>query len=363
MDVPRIKTIFLSVLILTSLFAFVTPFQNSYETSYTKSISGSPVETFRDITDFSAAPDPIVSLDKSNYSVGQTATITVTDTNADVNIGVVDFTSATVTMTSSTDVTLTETGSNTGIFTGTFTIDAAPSVDYTGDSPQAARAQITLPLATTGDVTFTDVEITNDSQLATAGYLANIDAVDITLSGGATFASVPTVVLSYANANFSPAQIAIPCPGGTSPCPERTLSLFHKAPGESWEEITQSCVTRLALFLPCSFLDLTDQKITSDPVFGGLNGFFGTDGQGEYALGQNVGPGGGGGGGLVRPGLVVNALAGIGAIGGGGGGPPGPTVTLGAVALSDSGSETISMPQEIRDIVIDHDPYTPLDPN
>jgi len=361
MYIPRVKTIFLSVIILT-LFVLVNPFQISFESEYTSSESaGTPVLTFRDITDFSAAPDPVVSLDKSNYGIGETATITVTDTNADVNTGAVDFTSATVTMTSSTDVTLTETGSNTGVFTGTFTVDDDPSVDYTGNSPQATRASITLPLATAGDVTLSDVGITNDSNLATAGVLANIDAVDITLSGGATFTSVPTVVLSYANANFSAAQIAIPCPGGTPPCPERTLALWHKAPGQFWEEITKSCNQRIALSLPCfTFLNTGAQTITSDP---NGPGFDFTDGQGEYSLVQFVGPGGGGGGGLVRPGLVVNALAGLGSSGGGGGGgPPGPTITLHALALNDNAVETISMPQEIRDIVLVHDPLTPLEP-
>jgi len=87
---------------------------------------------------------------------------------------------------------------------------------------------------------------------------------------------------------------------------------------------------------------------------------------GQWALGVDVScSAGGGGGGLVRPGLVVNALAGIGSLlspGGGGSGPPGPTVTLGALADYDSAVEIISMPQEIRDIVINHDPYTPLEP-
>jgi len=84
---------------------------------------------------------------------------------------------------------------------------------------------------------------------------------------------------------------------------------------------------------------------------------------GQYALGVDIaGCIGGGGGGLVRPGLVVNALAGLGIPSGGVSGPPGPTITLGALALSDSGSETISMPQEIRDIALDHDPHTPLEP-
>jgi len=56
------------------------------------------------------------------------------------------------------------------------------------------------------------------------------------------------------------------------------------------------------------------------------------------------------------------ALAVAGSGGGGGSGPPGPTVTLGALALDDNAVETISMPQEIRDIVLAHDPHTPLEP-
>jgi len=84
--------------------------------------------------------------------------------------------------------------------------------------------------------------------------------------------------------------------------------------------------------------------------------------EGQYALGFDSGCSGSGGGGLVRPGLVVNALAGISLGSGGGGGPPGPTLTLGALALYDSAVEIISLPQEIRDIALDHDPHTPLEP-
>jgi len=40
----------------------------------------------------------------------------------------------------------------------------------------------------------------------------------------------------------------------------------------------------------------------------------------------------------------------------------GPTITLYALALNDNAVETISMPQEIRDIVLAHDPHTPLEP-
>jgi len=67
-----------------------------------------------------------------------------------------------------------------------------------------------------------------------------------------------------------------------------------------------------------------------------------------------------GGGGLIRPGLVVNVLAG--AVGGGGAGLPGPTITLGILSQYDSASEIISLPQEIRAIAINYDPYTLLEP-
>jgi len=354
MDTPRFKTIFLSLVILTSLIAFI-PFQNSFESQYTKSISsGSPVVTFRDITNLSATVNATESLDESTYSVDDTATITVTDSNADVDIGAIDFTSAIVTMTSATTVTLTESGANTGVFTGTFTVDAAPSVDYTADSPEAARATITLPVSPGGSVTISDAAI-SDSELNSAGLNAVTGAIEITLSAGATFTTVPTVVMSFANANLDGAPNAL------------GVEMWHKSTSpngiQGWEQVTENCST-LLLIPPntCPHFDNGAMTLTSNPAG---TAFGNSDGQGLYILAFEVGSGGGGGGGLVRPGLVVNALAGFnpGAAGGGGGGLPGPTITLGALSLNDNAVEILSVPQEIRDFINnDFDPYTPLEP-
>jgi len=374
----RFQTIFLSVLILTSLFAFVTPFQNTFEAEYTESIStGSQTLSFRNINGPVPAADPTITFDQTEYEEGDTATITITDFNGNLDLSGTDFVSATVTMTSATTVTLSETdGSgtpavNTGIFEGTFTVDAAPSVEYqeAGHSThtttatgfnEAVRATVLLPVNPGGSVTLSD-EPFSESLLVNLGIKAVVSAFEIKLSGGATFSSKPTVTISYDNGNLT----------GTT---ENLLRMYHRAP----------CPPDNSLFPVCSagsfqgweilsehvtgggtFTDTTNNKIVSDPLgpaFNPANTF--EDGQGQYVLAFDTGGGGGGGGGLVRPGLVVNAIAGFasGGAGGGGGGPPGPTVTLGALALYDSAVEVISMPQEIRDIALNHDPYTPLEP-
>ena len=64
---------------------------------------------------------------------------------------------------------------------------------------------------------------------------------------------------------------------------------------------------------------------------------------------------GGGGGGLVRPGLVVNILASLGSAGGG---TFAPVVTLNDLLHSSF----IDMPAEIEQVVINFDPFIPLEP-
>jgi len=157
-----------------------------------------------------------------------------------------------------------------------------------------------------------------------------------------------TVTMSYANTGLTDAEAA-----------------FYEV---VFRPITAPEPTIGFQFFLGSVLDTDADTITSvlqptDPA-SHITGLVGspTGINGQYSLGCNDGFAGGGGGGLVRPGLVVNALAGIGAVfgAGGGAGPPGPTLTLGAIAQSDSGSETISLPQEIRYAVNNYDSYTPL---
>jgi len=64
---------------------------------------------------------------------------------------------------------------------------------------------------------------------------------------------------------------------------------------------------------------------------------------------------GGGGGALVRPSLVLDILASLGTSGGGGGGP---AVSLSALRQSNF----IAIPDEIEQVIINFDPFTPLEP-
>ena len=67
------------------------------------------------------------------------------------------------------------------------------------------------------------------------------------------------------------------------------------------------------------------------------------------------GGGGGGGGGLVRPSLVLDIIA---SLASGGGGAAAPVVTLNDLRFSSF----IDMPDEIEQVVINFDPFTPLEP-
>ena len=73
MDGPRVKNIFLSIVILTFFFAF-TLFQYSFEGQFSKTVSpgSTPTFAFRDVSQPFTAPT--VSLDQSLYQIGDTAT-------------------------------------------------------------------------------------------------------------------------------------------------------------------------------------------------------------------------------------------------------------------------------------------------
>jgi len=301
-------------------------------------------------------------------------TITVFDDSGDIDTGELDVVFASATSTTSgiatATATLTETGVNTGEFTGTITLSSgttsgnvleAGSTDefslfYTAhpfdgfaeltEDPseilELARATATVDLTTGGDITITDVTDNFDPVQFEINECIRpvLYPVEVTFSNGASLAATDVeVTISYANANLE---------GQSGP---GLLEMYYKMPGFGWALVRDSSN---------SGHDAIAETITSVPDEAG---FLAPVIEGQFLLAYDVGCAGGGGGGLVRAGLVVNALAGISAAGaGGGGGPPGPTVTLGAVALSDSGSEIISMPQEIRDIALNHDPYTPVEP-
>jgi len=346
----RFHFLIVSILILSS-FTFLQIF-DSFATSVTHENIDSDIDDtidFRTITNEGTAddvPDAVSSLDKESYSTGETATATVTDVNADVTSSAIDFITATV---DASSFTLTESAVNSGLFTGTFTVgDTAPSVDYTPDPKNAIRVKVVLPSGFTGDLTFSDSIVTDNEADATCFYPVT-GALKIT----GTLNVQPEIFLSYANANFT---------GVAASDDAFDLGMYYKASGQQFERITLPAITET------DFIDIGDKTIKSKnsgdigTVSGGpgiLNpgGFVGiTDYQREYVLAIERGCGGGGGGGLVSPGLVVNALAGL--AGGGAGTGGSPAANLNNLVTS----RAIDVPEEIKQMVLDHDSYTPLLP-
>ena len=345
----RFHFLLFSILLLSSFSIFPISDISATSTTYA-GVSSPDTINFRTIINEGTADDvsdPVISLDKTKYRSGEIGTITVTDANANVTSGIIDFTTATI---SASSLTLTETGTDTGIFTGTFTVgNTAPSVDYTPDPKNAIRAQVDISTGFTGDLTFSDSIVTNNEADATCFYPVT-GALKIT----GTLGIQPEIFLSYANANFT---------GVAAGNDAFDLGMYYKASGQQFERITLPAITET------EFIDTGDKTIKSKNSgdtgtisgAGILNpgGWVGiSDYQGEYVLGIERGCGGGGGGGLVSPGLVVNALAGF--TSGGGGGSP--TSSLGNLLSSP----VIYVPEEVEIMVFNHDnyvPIAPMDPN
>ena len=77
---------------------------------------------YRDITNLEPTPEPVTSFDKNAYYNLEPVIVTVRDFNADLDVTVVDFTSAVIVSPSGSTSTLslTETDSNSAEFVGSF---------------------------------------------------------------------------------------------------------------------------------------------------------------------------------------------------------------------------------------------------
>jgi len=238
-----------------------------------------------------------VTFDFSSYTIGANATITVTDLNSNNTASAETITVSVTSPKGSTNIDLVETENKNGVFakntlffyendglfpiTGTVTVSVtetggAPDTNSTGDTLNSGAIDTTemnvdSPSDTTG-ITLKLIETSNDSKLFQK---------TLTFTTGA---SVP----------------------GTS---------LQVQAGEMIE-FTYRLATSQALITPNSNSSITGLKV------GTLDTFTATyKGVTSDAATLNFGPGaGGGGGGVVRPGLVLNAVAGIQAVFGGGGG-------------------------------------------
>ena len=351
-----LKLFFILVAILT--FTTILTTQTSLGYELTQSISSGITHlNFRDISNTNPEPNPVLSLDKSRYRSGEVATITLNDSVPNVSLDTIDFAFAKV---DGSSLTLTETDENSGIFTGSFAVgNVFPSIEYVRDfsnpttstdpsdgdtSSSFARMSATLDVSNPGEVITKDVRFTDDDFINLC-FRPVLHAVDIELADGATLGSEnTTVTLSYANAVLlDDDQVS-------------NLQMYYKKNEIStWEVITPNTSIDAIVNPSDPFSnDFVAKTITSDPAESGYGAQITT---GKFTLGFETGCGGGGGGGLIRPSLVVNALAGIGSFGGGSDFSP-PLVSLESIINYPS----FDAPIEIEQMVTNQDPGIPLPP-
>jgi len=258
-------------------------------------------------------------------------TITITDQNSNTDSG----TAETIAVTASSDtdptgipLTLTETGVNTGVFTHTGLIfmtgnDLFP---FSG----TITLQLTEPLssnvqnADTGAVDFITMSIASTSDPSPGGIS-------------------PTLTETGINTGVFKAKITFT--SGTS-----SGNSLEAAPGDiislSFEDETSK---GLITPNPDAGLGALQVAISND-----ITVTFGADSNSDVTIVVGTG-GGGGGGGLVRPSLVLDIIA---SLASGGGGAAAPVVTLNDLRFSSF----IDLPDEIEQVVINFDPFTPLEP-
>jgi hypothetical protein len=345
------------------------PVNDSFGAEITYSVDGSDTLTFRDISDFESAPPVEVSSHDYINNMGGNGTCRVFDYNANVDFTAKEFVNVTAVQISRiTTIVATETEVNNAIFNGTFTVtdryvdpvDAVKNqtVDicqYQPDHPEnAIRAEVRIPSGFSGDLTFRDSIVSDDEADGTCFYPVT-GALKIT--GPLTVQ--PEIWLSYENANFT---------GVAAGNSQFELGMYYKHPGEQFEIITLPAISG-------DFFEFIDPDVNHEGTIKSKNsgdtgsttgpgvldpgGWAGiTDYQGEYVLGIENGCGGGGGGGLVRPSLVVNALAGVSGISGGGADGSPPFIELSELVKFSH----LEIPLEIEEKILNHDSAVPISP-
>ncbi len=260
---------------------------------------------FRNITS-TANSTAQISLNKQSYKVGETAVLTITDPEGDVDPSEIDIVSAGIkSQTSGSEgitIVLHETTASSGIFQGTFTLISGPS---SGSSLQAstgdlltvaynipARAQIMIDgIIESGLLQVTDYLVSQEADFVPFGGAMKAELIDAQLSEG----SRVQVTLSYANARI----------GGNDP---NNLRLLQEVQDGVWIDITER--------------DFQGNITGVDTDAKTITGETGT--LGAFSIGGDIGTIGGAGGGVSRPGtgLVLDFVASIAASsrsGGGGG--------------------------------------------
>jgi len=327
MKVPNrtqcVQAVFLISILSLSLVA-VGAFDEVYAAlstySSTKTLAaGDNLIVFRDSAN-TANDTALVTLDTSTSESGF-VTIQVIEDDSNLSATTIDSTFVNITSTTQPEgldplAQLTETGADTGVFEGR--VDLSPGfvpgklrVSF-GDELNAIyenlhgkgrlSATLTDVAGTIGDAEIFDWRVTTSTERTQAcPFDLVIHPVQIQYPALTTATEI-TVTFSYANALLNK-------PGGGLYDPT-DLKLLYRS-GSSDPPIGISAFSPFKLVggaLSPITVDTVAKTITATLENGAVFPIL----QGQYALGvNNAGCGGGGGGGLVRPGLVVNALAGI----------------------------------------------------
>lgn len=278
------KIVFSAIVMAILLLSF--PTQSVSAASMTRTVgSGIITLEYRDTTSFDPTPTPTAFFDNSKFRPGETSTLTITDFNGNMDPTTNDSITATY---ASQLYALNETEANNGIFTQQVVLVGNGQMIYTPDPPESARATVTLDLESETDVILSDVQVIDSSDISDIKPVTHGLEVLLEDESALTDGTPITVTMSFVNGLFTPDEFEILC----------NLKLYYKSSDETgWEQAGAA--------------DTEDEcnnfRITSDPV----TEFGNPVTTGKFLIAFNVGGGGGGGGGLIRPGLVLNLLAGL----------------------------------------------------
>ena len=289
-----------SIAIIFGLFIFSISVNESFAAQSEREVVGGEQNTlaYRDISSTSPTPEPTASTDQSQYNIGEDVTLTINDFNANLDtIAQEQIVATAISSNNSIDVVLIETDVNTGVFVGTFTFQGPFSISYAPDPVESPRVSVNLDVDGGGDVVLEDV-IIDDTEIQNMCFYPATHAFKVT-TDGATLGEGSTITMSFANALLYPLDDPL------------YLQMYYKS-DEGWQIITPNFFF-LDEFGDTSSFNFVDKTITNNPAAAATvaTGYSGPIGEGQYILGIETSCGGGGGGGLIRPGLVLNLLAGL----------------------------------------------------
>jgi len=263
----------------------------------------------------------ILGIDYTAFAYGDITTVQVEDKNSNQDSLVAEKINVTVKSTRDTTgitLALTETGPNTGIFTGTLIfmdgndlVTSSQSItisqtDATKNTNHAAIDTSTISVKSTSDAGGISFDLV-ETGVNTDKFENKLTLTSSTSVPNSAINAVAGDIISITSSGFTSNTIVTPSPG------KGGISV-------KFDAIDTVTVSYLAKSHSVTVEDKSDS--------------------------------GGGGGGLVRPGLVVNALA-----GGSGSSASGPLISLNNLLGS-----TIHLPLEVEQDILNHNANTPIPP-